>query len=136
MILKNPKETFEYGKKLAGELNPNTVIALTGDLGAGKTTLAQAIAKGLGIEEKITSPTFTVVCEYDSGRIPLYHFDVYRVHDSEELFEIGLEDYFKRGGICLIEWADLIEGGILPDDTINIKLEYGENDEERILTII
>ena len=135
MILRNLQETSEYGKALAKELKPNDIIALTGDLGAGKTTLSKAIAEGLGVTETITSPTFTIVCEYETGSLPLYHFDVYRVNDSEELFEIGFEDYLNRGGVCLIEWANLLEDGLLPDNIIKINIEYGENEDERILTI-
>ena len=135
ITLKTLDETKQFGKELADKLVPGTIIALIGDLGAGKTTLTKAIAAGLGVSEVLTSPTFTIVCEYDSGRLPLYHFDVYRVHDSEELFEIGFEDYLHRGGVCLIEWANLLEEGMLPDNTMTIKLEYGEGETERIVTI-
>ena len=135
LVLKSTEDTDALGARLAAEAEPNTVIALTGDLGAGKTTLTKAIAKALGINETLTSPTFTIVCEYDSGRMPLYHFDVYRVHDSEELFEIGFEDYLHRGGLCVIEWADLLEEGMLPADTIHIKLSYGSHDDERVAEI-
>ena len=135
IILKNEQETKEFGKKLAESLEVGATIALIGDLGAGKTTLTKAIAAGLGVSEVLTSPTFTIVCEYDSGRLPLYHFDVYRVHDSEELFEIGFEDYLHRGGVCLIEWANLLEEGLLPENAMTIKMEYGEGETERILTI-
>ena len=135
ITLKTLDETKQFGKELADKLMPGAIIALIGDLGAGKTTLTKAIAAGLGVSEVLTSPTFTIVCEYDSGRLPLYHFDVYRVHDSEELFEIGFEDYLHRGGVCLIEWANLLEEGMLPDNTMTIKLEYGEGETERILTI-
>ncbi|NMA94113.1 MAG: tRNA (adenosine(37)-N6)-threonylcarbamoyltransferase complex ATPase subunit type 1 TsaE [Clostridiales bacterium] len=132
--LKNEKETEEFGRMLAAELEAGDVIALTGDLGAGKTTLAKAIAKGLGVEETLTSPTFTILQEYESGRLPLYHFDVYRVHSEEELFEIGMEDYFYRSGVCLIEWADLIED-LLPENRRTIKISRGENESERICEI-
>ena len=135
IVLRSTEDTDAFGRELAEEAKPDTVIALTGDLGAGKTTLTKAVAKGLGVTETLTSPTFTIVCEYDSGRFPLFHFDVYRVHDSEELFEIGFEDYMHKGGLCVIEWADLLEEGMLPEDTIHIKLSYGENDDERIAEI-
>ena len=134
VILKNEQETKDFGAELAASLKPNTVIALTGDLGAGKTTLTKAIARGLGVTETITSPTFTIVQEYESGRMPLFHFDVYRVYDEDELFEIGFEDYFRKGGVCLIEWADLVED-LLPEDTMHITLSYGEEEGERICTI-
>jgi len=135
VILHSAEDTAKFGMELASSLKPGQVIALTGDLGAGKTTLTKAIAKGLGINETLTSPTFTIVCEYDSGRLPLYHFDVYRVNDSEELFEIGFEDYFHKGGICIVEWANLLEDGLMPDDTMHINILYGEDDDERILEI-
>ncbi len=134
ITLSSSEETRLFGEELAQSLKPGQCIALSGDLGAGKTTLAKAIAAGLGVSETITSPTFTIVCEYHSGRLPLYHFDVYRVHDSDELFETGFEDYFKKGGICIIEWAELLEDGMLPEDCIRIRLEYGESEDERILS--
>ncbi len=134
IVLKNETDTRSLGARLAQEMQPGQVYALTGDLGAGKTTLAKAIARGLGVTETLTSPTFTIVQEYESGRLPLYHFDVYRVNDEDELFEIGLEDYFHRGGVCLIEWADLI-GDLLPRDVITIHLCYGEGEGERICSI-
>ena len=110
------------------------IVALIGELGTGKTALTKSIAKGLGVEELITSPTFTIVQEYHDGRLPLYHFDVYRVNDEDELYEIGYEEYFFGAGISVIEWADLIEA-ILPKEAIKIKIEYGKNEEERIYTI-
>ena len=133
--MKTTEETRSFGIELAQSLKPGQVIALTGDLGAGKTTLTKAIAEGLGVTETLTSPTFTIVCEYDSGRLPLYHFDVYRVSDSEELFEIGFEDYFHKAGVCIIEWADLLEDGLLPDNTTYITIEYGSKEDERIITV-
>ena len=134
IVLKNETDTRALGAKLAGEMEPNQVYALIGDLGTGKTTLAKAIARGLGVSETLTSPTFTIVQEYETGRLPLYHFDVYRVSDEDELFEIGLEDYFHKGGVCLIEWADLIED-LLPEGTVTIRLAYGEEEGERICSI-
>ena len=115
-------------------MEPNQVYALIGDLGTGKTTLAKAVARGLGVTETLTSPTFTIVQEYETGRLPLYHFDVYRVNDEDELFEIGLEDYFHKGGVCLIEWADLIED-LLPEGTVTVRLAYGDGEGERICSI-
>ena len=102
-----------------------------GELGTGKTTLTKAIAAGLDISETVTSPTFTIVKEYNSGRLPLFHFDVYRLENGGELIEIGGKEYFDAGGICVIEWADKI-AEILLDDTKLILLEYGENEGERI----
>ena len=132
--LKNELDTRNLGASLAKQMQPNQVYALIGDLGAGKTTLAKAIARGLGVTETLTSPTFTIVQEYETGRLPLYHFDVYRVSDEDELFEIGLEDYFHKGGVCLVKWADLIED-LLPADVITITLSYGEEEGERICRI-
>lgn len=134
LLFNNLKETEEFGKSFAQSLEPGSVIALIGTLGAGKTTLTKAIAKGLGVTEMLSSPTFTIVCEYETGRIPLFHFDVYRVNDPDELFEMGFEEYFDKGGVCLIEWADLIED-LLPENTITLKLYYGETEDSRILEI-
>ena len=103
IVLKNESETAAFGARLAEEIKPGTVIALTGDLGAGKTTLTKAIARGLGVTETLTSPTFTIVQEYESGRMPVYHFDVYRVHDEDEMFELGFDDSLHGKGVCLIE---------------------------------
>lgn len=122
MIIKNEMETAAFGMDLGRRVCPGTVIALTGDLGAGKTTLTKAIAQGLGIADMITSPTFTLVKEYGSGRLPLYHFDVYRIGDVEEMEEVGYEDCFYGEGVCLIEWADLIEE-ILPPRYLKVTIE-------------
>ena len=135
IVLHTIEDTNKLGEELAKSARPGDVIALTGDLGAGKTTLTKAVAKALGISENITSPTFTIVCEYDSGRMPLFHFDVYRVHDTDELFEIGFSDYLHKKGLCIIEWADLLEDGLLPENTIRINISYGNSDEERMVTI-
>ena len=133
-VLKSTKDTLSLGKRIAKGLGPGAVIALTGPLGAGKTTLAQAIARGLCVTERMASPTFTIVQEYRSGKLPLFHFDVYRVSDPDELFEIGFEEYLHAGGVCLIEWADLIED-VMPENTVWIRLEYGENEDERVCVI-
>ncbi len=131
IYMKNEADTESFGIELAKKATPGTVIALTGDLGAGKTTLTKSIAKGLEIEDIITSPTFNIVKEYDTGRLPLYHFDVYRVGDVDEMYEIGCEEYFYGEGVCVVEWADLIEE-IMPEDTLWINIEYGEKEGERI----
>ena len=131
VLIRNEEDTRAFGHQLAEKLQPNTVIALIGDLGTGKTTLSRYIAEGLGVKETITSPTFTVVLEYHSGRVPLYHFDVYRVNDPDDLFEIGAEEYFYKGGVSIVEWADQV-AEILPDDTLCIFIEYGEKEGERI----
>ena len=131
VIIRNEDDTRAFGHELAKSLEPNTVIALIGDLGTGKTTLSKYIAEGLGVKETITSPTFTIVLEYHSGRLPLYHFDVYRIEDSADLFEIGAEEYFYKGGVSIVEWADMV-AEILPHETLCIFIEYGENEGERI----
>ncbi|MDR0852703.1 MAG: tRNA (adenosine(37)-N6)-threonylcarbamoyltransferase complex ATPase subunit type 1 TsaE [Clostridiales Family XIII bacterium] len=132
MIL-NEDEMNAYGRKLGRSLVPGTVIALVGDLGAGKTTLSKAIAEGLGVTECVTSPTFTILCEYRTGRLPLFHFDVYRLDDPEEMENIGYEDYFYGNGVTIVEWADKIEE-LLPKDAIVIRIDSGKNPWERSLT--
>ncbi|MBK5252870.1 MAG: tRNA (adenosine(37)-N6)-threonylcarbamoyltransferase complex ATPase subunit type 1 TsaE [Peptostreptococcaceae bacterium] len=129
--ISNEKETREYGLKLAKMLKPGDVVALIGDLGTGKTTLTKYIAEGLGIKENVNSPTFTIVKEYQSGRIPLFHFDVYRIENEEELFEIGADEYFYGNGVCVVEWADKVIDS-LPENRVTIEIEQGINDDERI----
>ena len=129
--IRNEEDTKAFGRKLAEELEAGDILALIGDLGTGKTTLTKSVAAGLGVTEDITSPTFNIVNEYHSGRLPLYHFDVYRLESGADLFEIGGEEYFDAGGVCIIEWADLVAEA-LPDDTKVIFLEYGAQEGERI----
>ena len=116
------KDTYELGEKIGQMAKSGMVISLTGDLGVGKTVFTQGLAKGLGIEEPVNSPTFTIVQVYEEGRLPLYHFDVYRIGDIEEMDEIGYEDYFYGEGVCLIEWADLIRE-ILPEQMCRVTIE-------------
>ena len=118
----SPEETLELGRKLAREARPGDVYTLVGDLGVGKTVFTQGIADGLGITEPVSSPTFTIVQVYEEGRMPFYHFDVYRIGDIEEMDEIGYEDYFYGEGLCMIEWANLIEE-ILPDKRYDVTIE-------------
>ena len=115
-------ETYEYGRKMGCEACPGDVYCLTGDLGVGKTVFTQGFASGLGVEEPVSSPTFTIVQEYKGEKMPFYHFDVYRIGDVEEMDEIGFDDYIYGGGVCLIEWADLIRE-ILPGDFVGIMIE-------------
>lgn len=129
--IKDEAATREYGHSLAKELKAGQVVALTGDLGAGKTTLTKAIAEGLNIDEPISSPTFAIIKEYKSGDLPLYHFDVYRLEDPEEMYNLGYEDYFYGDGVCVVEWADKVES-LLPKDTIRIHISYGDTPESRI----
>ncbi len=116
------EETFELGRSLGEQAKPGDIYTLNGDLGVGKTVFSQGLAKGLGIAEPISSPTFTIVQVYEEGRLPFYHFDVYRIGDAEEMEEIGYQDYFYGNGVCLIEWADLIRE-ILPEKVIPVLLE-------------
>lgn len=115
-------ETFEIGEKMGKEAVKGMIICLNGDLGVGKTVFTKGFAKGLGIDEPVNSPTFTIVQEYKEGRLPLYHFDVYRIGDISEMDEIGYEDYFFGEGVCFIEWADIIKQ-LLPESIINITIE-------------
>ncbi len=117
-----PEETYELGRKLGQEAVPGQIICLNGDLGVGKTVFTQGFAAGLGITEPVNSPTFTIVQQYDEGRLPLYHFDVYRIGDISEMDEIGYEDCFYGEGVCLIEWSQLIEE-ILPPQITSVTIE-------------
>lgn len=116
------KETFALGEKLGKAAQAGQIYTLIGDLGVGKTVFTQGMACGLGITEPISSPTFTIIQEYQEGRLPFYHFDVYRIGDIEEMEEIGYDDYFFGQGVCMIEWANLIEE-LLPDHVIQVKIE-------------
>lgn len=119
---RSPEETFRLGEKLGEAASPGQIFTLTGDLGTGKTVFTQGFAKGLGIVDTVNSPTFTIVQEYDGGRIPLYHFDVYRIGDVEEMEEVGFEDYVMGDGVTLIEWAELIRE-ILPEKRTAVRIE-------------
>lgn len=112
-------ETYEAGRALALSAKPGDIYCLDGDLGAGKTVFAKGFAAGLGISEPVTSPTFTIVREYGSGRLPFYHFDVYRISDPDEMLAIGYEDYFFGDGVCLVEWSELIEE-LIPESAVRI----------------
>lgn len=118
----SPEETRELGRHIGAHADPGDVYTLTGDLGVGKTVFTQGIAEGLGITEPVSSPTFTIVQVYEEGRLPFYHFDVYRIGDIEEMDEIGYEDYFYGKGLCMIEWANLIEE-ILPEERHEVTIE-------------
>lgn len=118
----SPEETFEFSKKLGEEAESGQVYTLTGDLGVGKTVFTQGFALGLEIDEPVDSPTFTIIKVYDEGRLPFYHFDVYRIGDVSEMDEIGYEDYFFGDGVSIVEWANLIEE-IIPEDAIDVTIE-------------
>ena len=134
-VTHSPAETENLGAALAERLQPGTVIAYTGDLGAGKTAFTRGLARGLGYREPVTSPTYTIVNEYLGGRLPLFHFDMYRLASSDDLWDIGWEDYLERGGVCAVEWSenvsDAMEGAVrvsiakVDDDTRDIALEGG-----------
>lgn len=129
--INNEKETRAFGLALAKELKPGAIIGLVGDLGTGKTTLTRYIAEGLGILEPIQSPTFTIIREHRSGRLPLFHFDVYRLEGPEDMFELGYEDYFFGEGVTIVEWADKI-ADLMPEDTRWIYLNYLEPIEKNM----
>lgn len=131
-----PQETFDIGKKLGERAIQGEVYGLSGDLGTGKTVLAQGFADGLGIREPVSSPTFTIIQQHDGGRLPLYHFDVYRIGDISEMDEIGYEDCFYGEGVCLVEWAELIKE-LLPADTrrITIEKDPGKGFDYRRITV-
>lgn len=118
----SPEETFQAGKRLGEQAGKGQVYCLDGDLGVGKTVFIQGFAKGLGIQSDVNSPTFTIIQQYEEGRLPLYHFDVYRIGDISEMDEIGYEDCFYGEGVCLIEWASLVEE-IIPETAIEIRIE-------------
>ena len=134
-VTNNEEETQQLGERLAGALKPGAVIAFTGDLGAGKTAFTRGLARGLGIEERVTSPTFTIVNEYEGGRLPLFHFDMYRLEDADSLFDIGWEDYLDRGGVCAVEWSEQTEDA-LPSNAIRVTIaRCPEADTWRTITI-
>ncbi|MDE6107672.1 MAG: tRNA (adenosine(37)-N6)-threonylcarbamoyltransferase complex ATPase subunit type 1 TsaE [Oscillospiraceae bacterium] len=126
-------ETEEVGEALAHTLEPGTVIAFTGDLGAGKTALTRGLARGLGISDRVTSPTFTIVNEYTGGRLPLFHFDMYRLESSDELFDIGWEDYLRRGGVCAVEWSEKVADALT--GALEIDIRRGEGESDRLITV-
>ena len=131
-ITNSPAETEAIGAALGKIINPGTVIAYRGDLGAGKTAFTRGLAKGLGCTEIVTSPTYTIVNEYLGGRIPLFHFDMYRLRSSDDLFDIGWEDYLERGGVCAVEWSENVDDAM--EDALYITIEIlGE--ESRKITV-
>lgn len=133
-ITNTVEETEELGRRLAGRLGPGDVVAFTGDLGAGKTAFVRGLARGLGIPGRVTSPTFTIVNEYEGGRLPLFHFDLYRLSSSDELFDIGWEDYLARGGVCAVEWSEIVEDA-LEEGAIRVDLRRGAADGQRVISI-
>ena len=132
-ITRCPEQTEQVGFALAQQLSPGAVIAYRGDLGAGKTAFTRGLAKGLGAGEPVTSPTYTIVNEYLSGRIPLFHFDMYRLRSADDLFDIGWDDYLERGGVCAVEWSENVEEAM--EDPITVTIEkLGETDRRITVT--
>lgn len=133
---KNKKQTEQIGINIGRNVKKGQILCINGELGVGKTVITKGIAKGLCIDDNITSPTFTIVNEYDEGNMPMYHFDVYRISDPDEMYEIGFEDYLFGNGICVIEWAEIIED-IIPDNSIwiNISKDLSKGLEYRLIEI-
>lgn len=129
----SPEETEAVGEALAKALKPDTVVALRGGLGMGKTAFTRGLARGLGYTGRVTSPTFTIVNEY-SGKTPLFHFDMYRLGSEDELFDIGWDDYLTRSGVCAVEWSERM-ADLLPEDAVIVSIARGEGDSDRIITI-
>ncbi|MBQ8358670.1 MAG: tRNA (adenosine(37)-N6)-threonylcarbamoyltransferase complex ATPase subunit type 1 TsaE [Oscillospiraceae bacterium] len=126
----SPEETEAVGQRLADRLTPGTVIAYEGDLGAGKTAFTRGLAKGLGAQDRVTSPTYTIVNEYLSGRLPLFHFDMYRLESADELWDIGWEDYLERGGVCAVEWSENVREAM--DGALIVRIEKIGEDSRKI----
>ena len=129
----SPEETEHIGEMLGKHLSGGTVLALRGGLGMGKTAFTRGLARGLGYTGRVTSPTFTIVNEYD-GATPLFHFDMYRLDGEDDLFDIGWDDYLARGGVCAVEWSERIDSA-LPPDTLTVSIARGERDNDRIITV-
>ena len=130
MTTHSADETQALGARLAARLQPGDVLAYYGDLGAGKTALTRGIAQGLGVQDCVTSPTYTIVNEYLSGRLPLFHFDMYRLSSSEELFDIGWEDYLARGGVCAVEWSENVDDAL--QDAIRVSIEKDPDEPDTL----
>ena len=129
----SPEETEHIGEMLGRRLRPGTVVAYRGGLGMGKTAFTRGLARGLGCAGRVTSPTFTIVNEYD-GATPLFHFDMYRLGSSDELFDIGWEDYLTRGGVCAVEWSERVDDA-MPADSLWVDIARGTDESDRIITI-
>ena len=131
----SPEQTEALGEALGKVLRPGAVVAYTGDLGAGKTAFTRGLARGLGYRGRVTSPTFTIVNEYEGGRLPLFHFDMYRLEGADALFAIGWEDYLDRGGVCAVEWSELAEGALPPETVFVTIARSPEDDTARTITM-
>ena len=128
-------ETEALGERLAARLTGGEVIAYTGDLGAGKTAFTRGLARGLGITDRVTSPTFTIVNEYEGGRLPLFHFDMYRLSSSDELYDIGWEDYLARGGVCAVEWSEIVSDALEENELIRVDIKNECDNDDRTITV-
>ncbi len=129
-LTNSPEETEKLGEKLAKQLKPGTVLAYRGDLGAGKTAFTRGLARGLGYTEPVTSPTYTIVNEYLGGRMPLFHFDMYRLSSADDLFDIGWEDYLERGGVCAVEWSENVPEAM--EGAVEVSIEKTGEDSRKI----
>ena len=128
-------ETEALGERLAARLTGGEVIAYTGDLGAGKTAFTRGLARGLGITDRVTSPTFTIVNEYEGGCLPLFHFDMYRLRSSDELYDIGWEDYLARGGVCAVEWSEIVSDALEENELIRVDIKNECGNDDRTITV-
>lgn len=133
-ITNSEGETQALGHWLGQALEPGAVVAFTGDLGAGKTAFTRGLAMGLGVPDRVTSPTFTIVNEYEGGRLPLFHFDMYRLGSADELFDIGWEDYLARSGVCAVEWSENVDDA-LDGDAVRVDIRRGAHDGQRAISI-
>ena len=134
-LCRSEAETEALGARLAAVLSPGDVVAYRGGLGMGKTAFTRGLARGLGYSGRVTSPTFTIVNEYEGGRLPLFHFDMYRLEDADSLFDIGWEDYLDRGGVCAVEWSENVREALPPDAVTVTIARCPENDSWRSITI-
>ena len=130
-ITNSPEETENVGERLGRCLRGGEVIAYLGELGAGKTAFTRGLARGLGIQMRVTSPTYTIVNEYTGGRLPLFHFDMYRLRSSDDLWDIGWEDYLERGGVCPVEWSENVADAM--EDAVRVRIEKTGEEERRII---
>lgn len=135
VLTRSEAETEALGARLAAALNPGAVVAYRGGLGMGKTAFTRGLARGLGYKGRVTSPTFTIVNEYEGGRLPLFHFDMYRLEGADALFDIGWEDYLDRGGVCAVEWSELTEEALPPETVFVTIARSPEGENARVITI-
>ena len=135
VLTRSEAETEALGARLAAVLTPGTVVAYRGGLGMGKTAFTRGLARGLGYQGRVTSPTFTIVNEYEGGRLPLFHFDMYRLEGADALFDIGWEDYLDRGGVCAVEWSELTEEALPPETVFVTIARSPEGENARVITI-